>query len=55
MTHEELLSMIKAAIEQLANDKSVPQRQTIRELKEIQAYVGSAIPVVDNETTERNQ
>jgi hypothetical protein len=54
MTHEELLNMIKAAIKQLADDKSVPQRQTIRELKEIQTYVESAIPNVSNETAERN-
>ena len=32
-THEELLDMLKVAIEQLANDQSVPQRQTIREYK----------------------
>jgi len=31
-THEELLDMLKVAIEQLANDQSVPQRQTVREL-----------------------
>jgi len=55
MTHEELLNMIKAAIKQLANDASVPQRQTIRELKEIQECVRSAIPNIDDETTERNQ
>jgi len=31
-THEELLNTIKIAIDQLANDQSVPQRQTLREL-----------------------
>jgi hypothetical protein len=35
VTHEELLDMIKVAIEQLANDQSVPQKQTIRELQDI--------------------
>jgi hypothetical protein len=54
MTHEEQLNMIKAAIKQLANDNSVPQRQTIRELEEIQKYIESAIPNVNNETAERN-
>jgi hypothetical protein len=53
MTHEELVNMIKAAIKQLTNDKSVPQRQTIRELKEILEEVESAIPVIDDEATER--
>jgi hypothetical protein len=32
MTHKELLNTIKAAIKQLADDESVPQRQTLREL-----------------------
>jgi hypothetical protein len=53
MTHEELVNLIKAAIKQLANDKRVPQRQIIRELKEILEQVESAIPVIDNEATER--
>ena len=39
-THEELLDVIKVAIEQLANDQSVPQRQTIREL--LRARAGAA-------------
>jgi hypothetical protein len=43
MTHEERLNMIKAAIKQLANDDSVPQRQTLRELKDIRSHIGSAI------------
>jgi hypothetical protein len=55
MTHEELLKVIKTSIEQLAKDNRVPQRQIIRELKEIHEYVGSAIPVIDDETAERNQ
>jgi hypothetical protein len=55
MEHQELLDMIKAAIMQLANDNSVPQRQIIRELKEIQACVDEALPAIDDETTERNE
>ena len=52
-THEELLDMLKVAIEQLANDQSVPQRQTIRELIDIREYIGSAIEIIHNETTGR--
>jgi hypothetical protein len=51
VTHEELLDMIKVAIEQLANDQSVPQKQTIRELQDIREYIGSAIEIIHNETT----
>ena len=51
-THEELLDMIKVAIEQLANDQSVPQRQTIRELQNIREYIGSAIEIIHDETTD---
>ena len=51
VTHEELLDMIKVAIEQLANDQSVPQKQTVRELQNIQEYIGSAIEIIHDETT----
>jgi hypothetical protein len=47
MTHEERLNMIKAAIKQLANDDSVPQRQTLRELKDIRSHIGSAIDTLN--------
>ena len=50
-THEELLDMLKVAIEQLANDQSVPQRQTIRELQNIREYIGSAVKIIHDETT----
>ena len=50
-THEELLDMLKVAIEQLANDQSVPQKQTVRELQNIQEYIGSAIEIIHDETT----
>jgi hypothetical protein len=54
-THEELLNTIKVAIDQLANDQSVPQRQTIRELVDIREYLGSAIEIIRRETgAERN-
>ena len=52
-THEELLNTIKIAIDQLANDQSVTQRQTIRELIDIREYIGSAIEIIHNETTGR--
>jgi uncharacterized protein YgfB (UPF0149 family) len=51
VTHEELLDMIKVAIEQLANDQSVPQKQTTRELQDIREYIGSAIEIIHHETT----
>jgi hypothetical protein len=47
MTHEELLTMIKAGIKQLVNDASVPKRQTVRELKDIRSHIGSAIDTLD--------
>jgi|GraSoi2013_115cm_1033766.scaffolds.fasta_scaffold462014_1 hypothetical protein len=52
-THEELLDTIKIAIDQLANDQSVPQRQTIRELVDIREYLGSAIEIIRHETIDR--
>jgi hypothetical protein len=55
MRHDELLKSIKATIDQLANDASVPQRQIIRELREMHHYIGSIIPIVEIETAERNE
>jgi hypothetical protein len=52
-THEELLNTIKIAIDQLANDQSVLQRQTIRELTDIREYIGSAIEIIRHEPTGR--
>jgi hypothetical protein len=52
-THEELLNTIKIAIDQLANDQSVPQRQTLRELVNIREYIGLAIEIIRHETTGR--
>jgi hypothetical protein len=52
-THEELLNTIKIAIDQLGNDQSVPQRQTIRELIDIREYIGSAIEVIRHEAAGR--
>jgi len=52
-THEELLDVIKIAIDQLANDQSVPHRQTIRELIDIREYLGSAIEIIRHETSGR--
>jgi hypothetical protein len=54
-THEELLDTIKIAVDQLANDQSVPQRQTIRELVDIREYIGSAIDIIRHETTGRTK
>jgi hypothetical protein len=54
-THEELLNTIKIAIDQLANDQSVPQRQTIRELTDIREYIGSAIELIRPEPTGRTK
>jgi hypothetical protein len=52
-THEELLNTIKIAIDQLANDQSVPQRQTIRELIDIREYIGSAVEIIRHERIDR--
>jgi hypothetical protein len=49
-THEELLDMIKVAIEQLANDQSVPQTQTVRELQSLREHIGSTIEIIHDET-----
>jgi hypothetical protein len=54
-THEELLDTIKIAIDQLATDQSVPQRQTIRELTDIREYIGSAIEIIRHEPTGRTK
>jgi hypothetical protein len=54
-THEELLDTIKIAVDQLASDQSVPQRQTIRELVDIREYIGSAIEIIRHETTGRTK
>jgi hypothetical protein len=54
-THEELLNTIKIAVDQLANDQSVTQRQTIRELIDIREYIGSAIEIIRHETTGRRK
>ena len=54
-THEETLNTIKIAIDQLANDQSVAQRQTIRELIDIREYIGSAIEIIRHETTGRRK
>ena len=49
-THQGLLNAIKVAIDQLVNDKSVPHRQTIRELKYIREYIASAIAINGDKT-----
>jgi hypothetical protein len=48
--HDGLLNAIKVAIDQLINDKSVPQRQIIGELNYVREYIGSAIPINGDET-----
>jgi hypothetical protein len=53
--HRMTLNMVKAGIKRIAEDKGVPQRQIIRELKEILEYIGSVIPVIDSEATERDE
>jgi hypothetical protein len=52
-THEELLEAIKIAIDRLASDQSVPQKQTIRELVNVREYIGSAIELMRRETNQR--
>jgi len=54
-THEELLNTIKIAIDQLANDQGVTQKQTIRELIDIREYIGSAIEIIRHETAGRRK
>jgi Mg2+ and Co2+ transporter CorA len=48
MTHEELVNVIQAAINQLADDENVPKRQILRELKDIRSHIGSAIDTLDH-------
>jgi uncharacterized protein (UPF0147 family) len=49
-THEEMLNTIKITIDQLANDRSVPRRRTMRELIDIREYLQSATEIIRDET-----
>jgi len=49
-THEQLLHMIKTSIDQLANDQTVPRRQTMRELIDIREYIQHAVENIRDET-----
>jgi hypothetical protein len=49
-THEQLLYMIKTSIDQLANDQTVPRRQTMRELIDIREYIQQAVENIRDET-----
>jgi len=49
-THEQLLNTIKTTIDQLANDRSVPRRQTMRELIDIREYLQYAVEIIRDET-----
>jgi hypothetical protein len=50
ITHEQLLNTIKTTIDQLANDRSVPRRQTMRELIDIREYLQYAVEIIRDET-----
>jgi hypothetical protein len=48
--HKDLLNTIKTAIDQLSNDRSVPRKQTMRELVDIREYLQSALEIIRDET-----
>jgi hypothetical protein len=50
VAHKELLNTIKTTIDQLADDCSVPRRQTMRELIDIREYLQSAVEIIRDET-----
>jgi hypothetical protein len=55
ITHEQLLNIIKTTIDQLANDGSVPRRQTMRELIDIREYLQYAVEIIRDETNGRTK
>jgi hypothetical protein len=50
VAHKELLNTIKTTIDRLADDVSVPRRQTMRELIDIREYLQSAVKFILDET-----
>lgn len=50
-THENLLNTIKTSIDQLANDQTVPRKQTMRELINIREYIQGAVEIMRDEST----
>ncbi len=54
-THENLLNTIKTSIDQLANDQTVPRKQTMRELINIREYIHAAVEIMRDEATPGTQ